>query len=439
MPLDDYQVACLRQALTRDENGNFPYSLVLWSDVKKSAKSTVAAAVALWLAWQTEWGSIKIVANDLKQADSRVAYYIRRAVELNPYMSQVVNIKPSGYRVELPNHCVIEAIPVDPKGEAGGNDDAVFYSELWAAQNKAAQRLWTESTLSPTKFGKSFRWVETYAGYSGEAPLLEKLYQEGVKEGRQFDWAGDFDPELEVYENKPARMFTLWNTVPRRPWHTSDYHAQESAVLTPVEFQRVHRNQWVSSVNVFVPAEWWHACRDNNIPILVHDQPMIMGVDAAVSGDCFAVVLVAGRGDGLNYDIRYARAWKPPKGGKIDFTEPESEIRRLIEEYNILEMAYDEFQLADLANRLKQEMLVHLRVFRQGAPRARADKQFYDMIRERRIHHDGEHDLSEHVINANAQTDGDNRLRIIKRSQELKIDLAVASSMALDRAVFWQL
>lgn len=440
--LGEYQKACIREALTRDENGNFPYSVIVWSDTKKSIKSTVAAAVLLWMAYQTPWGSMKIVANDLKQADSRVAYYARRAVELHPIMRETVKVKL--YNMELPNHCKVEAVPVDPKGEAGGNDDMVCYSELWAATNKAAQRMWTETTLSPTKMGKSFRWVETYAGFIGASPLLEQLYVEGVKNGTPAEFVDQFDPPLQAYVNKPARLFCLWNQHPRMPWQTASYYSQEEAVLQTSEFNRVHRNQWVNSQNAFVPPEWWYGCQEsetNKIPEISHETTScIIAIDAAVSGDTFGIVMVSGRGGGTMVDIRYVRGWKPPKSGKIDFSEPESEVRRLIDNYNVVEICYDPFQLEDMAGRLRTELVVHLHAFSQTTERAIADKRLQDLIRERRVCHRGEPELTEHVINADiATTAEENRLRIVKRAPYLKIDLCVALSMATNRAEYWKI
>lgn len=443
--LHPYQIACLREALRRDEKGDFVYSVIVWSDCKKSIKSTISAAVALWMAFQTPWGSVKIVANDLKQADSRAAYYARRAIELNPRLKEIARVKPSGYLIELPNHSRLEAIPVDPKGEAGGNDDAVIYSELWAADSKAAQRLWTETTLSPTKYGKSFRWVETYAGFSGESPILEQLYLSGVKEGERLN-LGDFSPELEVYANKAARLFCLWNTTPRLSWQTPEYYAQESATLTPNEFLRVHRNQWVSSVDKFVPDEWWRACQ-GAVPKWETNQVAVVAMDAAISGDCFAMVVVTcdGPNDNRRPCVQYARAWKPPKGGKLDFRGtpdepgPEIELRRILERYYVAEIAYDPYQLEDLASRLSSDLLGQFYAFSQGQERAVADKRLYDMIRDRRLVHNGDPVLAEHIQNANRKTEGDKMLRIVKRSENMKIDAAVALSMAVDRAMFWSI
>jgi phage terminase large subunit-like protein len=440
LQLGEYQKACLRQALSRDENGLFNYSLILWSDIKKSIKSTVAAAVALWMAWNTPWGSIKVIANDLKQADSRVAFYIRRCIELNRQMHDLCIVKPSGYTIKFPNNAMIEAIPVDPQGEAGGNDDMVIYSELWGAASKAIMKLWTETTLSPTKFGKSFRWIETYAGYVGEAPILEQLYETAVTNGADFPWVNDFDPPIEASEAKESRIFALWNTTPRLPWQTPEYYAQEVAVLSPIEFSRVHRNQWVTSENVFVPIEWWDACRDLDQPKMYKDQPVILAVDAAVSNDSFGIVAVTGRDDEAGtLDVRFAEAWKPPKHGKIDFTKPEAALRLLVQEWNVVEICYDEYQLADMANKFTKDMLAHMHPFNQQKPRLIADKQLQDMIRERRVKHNGSLLLRDHIFNANGRTEGEDKLRIVKRSHALKIDLAVCLSMASARARYWRL
>lgn len=116
--LEPYQQRVLREAFRRDEHGDFVYSLILWSDVKKSAKSTIAAGVVLWLAWHHSWETCRVVGNDLKQASSRTFYYIERALSLNERFKP--HVKARLYHIELDNNTALSAIPVDPGGEAGG-------------------------------------------------------------------------------------------------------------------------------------------------------------------------------------------------------------------------------------------------------------------------------------------------------------------------------
>ena len=430
-----YQKAVLREAYRRDEQGKFVYSVIVWSDIKKSAKSSIAAAVALERARNISWGSIKIVANDLKQADSRVAFYARRAVELNPALKDYVRHSPTTYRLEFPNRAKIEAIPVDPSGEAGGNDDLIIFSELWAAKNKAAKQMWTEMTLSPTKMGYSQRWVETYAGYSGESETLEQLYEQGTKHGRLLDLGV---PGLEVFANDAARLLCLWNTVPRCPWQTEEYYAQESAILVPEEFDRVHRNQWGSSSQRFISIEWWDAARAE-LPPIGRYQPMVVSLDAATSSDCFGSVGLTRTGDQLQ--VRFVRKWQP-SGTKLEFSNPhdpndpdtpEGVIRWLANTFNVVEFCYDEYQLHDLCSRLRRDGVGHFLPFSQGSDRLIADKALYDLIAHRAIIHDGNAELRDHLANANRKDDGA-KLRIIKRSETQKIDLAVCLSMAAHEA-----
>ena len=426
--LEPYQRAVIREALRRDDGGRFIYSTVLWGDLKKSAKSTIAAAIVLWLAWHHPWETCRIVANDLKQANSRTFYYLERALLLNKAFGPHVTTKT--YHVGLDNHTSIDAIPVDPKGEAGGGDLVTCFTELWAAKNEAAKTLWTETTLSPLKYGRSLRICETYAGYIGASPILEQLYETGVKGGQPVDVG---IPGLELTANSAARMLCLWNTQPRCSWQTPDYYAQEAATLAPNEFQRIHRNEWVSDVDSFVYEEWWDACF-GTFPDFGR-RPLVAACDAGVSDDCFAIV--AGHLiDNILYP-RFCHVWHAPPGGKIQYSDalnpnneetPEGYLRRLKREQHLVFITYDEYQLHDFMTRMEAVLGVACDVFSQGKDRAVADKELYDCIRDGRIVHDGNTDLSEHVKNANRRTDGD-KLRIVKRTQSKKIDAAVAMSM----------
>lgn len=300
-------------------------------------------------------------------------------------------------------------------------------------------------TLSPLLRGKSQRWIETYAGYEGESPLLESLYAQGVEDGRRLDLSYTAaDGRRHDLSDLPifaaGGILCLWNDAPRLPWQTDAYYASESRSLDPAEFQRIHRNQWVSSTDQFVPAEWWERCR-GTLPTITKHTPLILGVDAAVSGACVALVAVSGVGGRSDTAaVHYARKWDPPEGGTIDYQgtpqEPgvEREIRRLAAEYNVVEVRYDPYQLHDMATRLSKERVANMVQFTQGAPRERADKQLYDRIREGRIIHAGFPALDQHIANANRKlkgTETDNqKMRIVQRNERLYIDLAVSLSMA---------
>lgn len=427
LQLHPRQYDVLQAMAARDDDGNFIYSTWLYSAPKKSAKTTIGAGVALWQAWRVPDGEIYIIGNDLKQADNRMAQAIRYCVEHNPYMRARVKVTSSKYKIQLDNGTRIESIPVDPRGEAGMNPTGLFWTETWGAYGNAAEMLWSEATLSPTRSGQSFKFVESYAGYTGQSTILERLYKYVVKKGVLTDV-----PEL--YTN--GATIGYWCTERYLSWQQdAAYYTQQAAEKTPAEFDRQHENRWVDSLQLFVPAAWWTACR-GDVPALERGESLIIGLDAAVSGDCFAIVAVSRRGE-LVYP-RYVNVWYPPPGGKIDYGAeggPESEVRRLCRELPVAQVCYDPYQLHDMATRLTNEGVAWFEEFPQGQDRLMADKQLYDNIRDRNIIHAGETALAEHIGNAAAEIDkADAKLRIVKRDAALKIDAAVALSMASYRA-----
>jgi phage terminase large subunit-like protein len=435
--LYECQVRPLREARRKDpQTGRFNYSTVLWSWPKKSAKSTVIAAMVDYVCSTQPLSQVRLVANDLRQADSRVGMYLRESIRVQQKrfgLRQGDKIKPSGYRVEYENGSVVEMVPIDPQGEAGGNDNIIVYSELWGWKSRAHQNMWAEMTLSPTKFGNAQRWIDTYAGYYGESPILENLYEIGVKGGHQL-W-----DDLEVFVNEKARLLTVWVTQHLLPWQQGDageaYYRAEADTLTANEFLRMHKNYWISSAISFIEITWWDGCR-GDIPMIKKRQEIVIGVDAGVNSDCFALAAVTRSGEIL--EVRYARAWIPPKGGSILFSDPndkenletpEGEIRRLVKQYNVVKIVYDAYQLHDMMTRLRRENVVAVSEFSQGGDRMIADKHLYDVIKGRRIVHRGEPDLRQHIQNAN-RIDNAETLRIVKRNASDKVDLAVALSMA---------
>lgn len=444
--LEQYQEDVLREILTPDENGNYKYSIVVWSDVKKSHKSSIAAAVNLARATFADWGEFYIVANDLKQAFSRVSMYIRRAIDLNPAMRK--KYKSVGYRVEAPSRSFMESIPIDPGGEAGSNGDMVTFSELWAANQDAQQRMWTEMTIPPGKHGKAFRWVESYAGFLGESKLLYSLYELGVKQGELL-WPDrlyavtDGEPtQLELYVNRRAGMICLWNTQPRCPDQTKEYYASEEAILLPNEFLRVHRNQWVSATETFLPMAWYDACRRTEAEwpqINQKRHSMVIALDAGMTDDNFGLWMGCRHPEKPDEVVKIiSKKWVPPKGGKIDFQGtpenpgPELMVRQLCRDYNVVWITYDEHQLYDMMNRIRKDGLAIVKRFPQGDDRLISDSQLRTVVRERRYWHRGEPDEREHFQNADAKIGADDdKIRIVKRSDDAKIDLCVCASMGV--------
>ncbi len=419
--------------MTHRTDGMFNYSTWLWSQPKKSGKTTICAGLALWWAWQIPNGQVYVIGNDQKQADSRLFRVIEYAVKHHPVMKDHARVVR--YKIELSNGTVIEALPVDPTGEAGSNPTAIIYTEAWGFTGNKAELMWSEMALSPTRKGQSFILVESYAGHKGQSVILERLYNNVVDESNAID------PDHEIYAKPDDGIIAYWCTRRVMPWQNGpiadEYYRNERHHKLPSEYDRQHNNRWADSTNVFITQSQWDACL-GEMPEAVESRRWVIGVDAAVSGDCFAIVATTYY-EGKIYVPR-VWVWYPPEDGKIDFREPDKLLRDLIEQRKTDTIVYDPYQLEKLMADLRRDNLAWIIEFSQGADRLKSDKRLRDSISQELLVHNGDPLLTEHVLNADAKVDKDEtRLRIVKRQEKLKIDAAVALSMAAAIAERYQI
>ena len=175
-------------------------------------------------------------------------------------------------------------------------------------------------------------------------------------------------------------MYWDEGTIARRmPWQmgaaAAQYYAEQEKTLRPTQFRRLHLNEWSQGKEAFIPIEWWDACRED-VPELDPRTDLVLGVDGATSQDTFAVVGVTRHW--LRHDDVAVRLWGvwEPNGGKIDVQAVYDELDRLIRTYNVVQVAFDPYQLEFFMSSLKSRAPVWTRDFDQGADRNKADKRY---------------------------------------------------------------
>lgn len=238
-----------------------------------------------------------------------------------------------------------------------------------------------------------------------------------------------------------ARVVTLLTADNERAGNLEQGFTQKRRQsLTESEARVLLEAEWedIDTASRFLPSmTMWDACQEA-LPPLGPREPLVIALDAGVSNDSFGMVGVT-RHPLRRSDVapRFIQEWRPPAKGTLDFrgTEdlpgPEMVLRRLCANYNVVQVPYDPYQLVDMANRMSGEGVAWFRPFSQGADRLEADKQLLDLITQRRLAHDGNAALRTHIDNADRKPDPETRkLRIVKREGALKVDLAVALSMA---------
>jgi len=217
----------------------------------------------------------------------------------------------------------------------------------------------------------------------------------------------------------------------------------------------------------FLSPESWDACYDPRLPELLPGDPtpIVVVIDAAVTGDCCAVVAISRHPERHSeVAVRACRLWKPADfGGRIDLNVVERFIRLLckgacrsghpvsdpdpncglcrggdmsIRPHKVVCVVYDPYQMEQMSSRLKGK--IWMRPFPQGSDRLVADSLLHKLVLTRQLSHNGDPLLREHVLNARAklEKDEDSRMRIVKKAADRRVDLAVAMSMGVKVALY---
>lgn len=193
--------------------------------------------------------------------------------------------------------------------------------------------------------------------------------------------------------------------------------------------------------------ELWDRLVEPDLPVLTKREPIAIALDAGETSDSFALVGVGmhpkrTRGS-VRTAVRFAYEWKPEDyGGSLNFGEWDSPDRTLpiptlydlCKVYNVLQTVYDNHQLHQPVKSLEGRARTWFKKFNQQDDRLVADNDLRLVILNAGTSHNGTlANLRKHLANANRKTyesDGNGRkIRIVKRGS-LKVDLAVALSMA---------
>jgi phage terminase large subunit-like protein len=271
--------------------------------------------------------------------------------------------------------------------------------------------------------------------YDAMATTLPKVHNSqlivitnaGVGPGRSWQW--------DVREGIRTHGYFYTHGGTLASWIRPEDLARVEASVPAAIYARFYLNQWTQEIDTFVDISWFDACADPSLPPLDDRTFTVVALDAAISNDCFAIV-AATRAPASPQDsvaIRACRIWKPEP--IIDFEEPRAWLADFCSHHNVYSCVYDNWQLHYFAERFRQEHGVNMDAFSQMSDRSVADTQLLQLLRDKRLVHPGGvamAGLREHIGNAGLEVGlrEDTKGRLCKRSHNLKIDAAVAASMA---------
>lgn len=428
-PLLPHQRRVLDAAFAIGPDGRPRFQEVVYSTVKRSGKSTVAATVAAWAATQHGPGEVLVMGPDLDASRSRVFRILKQLFAGHPGLRAEV-VRQSGQEIELRNGALIRAIAVDAGGVAGSDLIASVLDEAWAFDSAAHAALFDETgPILSRPF--SMRFCTGYAGISSRPGIWRRLWDAALAGEQVCE-----DPPLFV--NEGAGLIGYIDTGPearRFPWQqgprAAKYYAAQAKTLSSGAYARLHLNQWADAEESFLSVEDLERITEPGLlpPLPGESPPLFCFLDGSISSDWTSLASVYWRDD-EHLVLGPCTTWKPSKARPILFAEVEAELLRWAEDYELEAVGFDPYQAVGLSQRLTEAGLPMVEVPQTAANQTAATSTLRHAITDRRLVLWPSEDVRRCLLNAVLEERGGS-LKLAKPSPGAKIDCAVALSFAV--------
>ena len=436
-----WQRELTKQLFAVKKDGTFRHRVGLVGLPRKNGKSAWLSAVALEsLVLGAQGGEIYSCAAEKEQAKI-VFNTAKEMVRLHPELSELLTV----YKDTIHNPktgSVYRALSADAFSKEGLNPTLVCFDELHAQPNRElfdVMSLAMGARIEPMLVAITTAGVKSDS--SGKDSICFSLYEYGKRVALgEVDDPTFFFAWWEANNDNDYRDPNAWKEA--NPGFDDIVAADDfaSAILrTPEsEFKTKRLNIWTSTSDTWLPHGMWDALAiEKEIPDGVD---VVLGFDGSFNGDCTAIVAVSVE---EVPHIMPVAVWEKPDEAdaswQVPVLEVEDAIRKAATRWQVLEIACDPYRWARTFQVLEDEGLPVV-TFPQTASRMTpATTRFFEAVVNKNITQNGDAQLARHIGNAQLRTDNrGSRLAKEAKGSKRRIDLAVSSVMALERASWWQ-
>ena len=467
--LIDWQEQIIRDLFgTLKPNGYRQFNTAYIEIPKKQGKSELAAAVALLLTCGDgeERAEVYGCAADRQQA-AIVFDVAADMVRMCPALSKRVKILASQKRlIYTPTNSFYQVLSAEAYSKHGFNIHGVVFDELHTQPNRKLFDVMTKGSgdarMQPLYFLITTAGTDTHS-ICYETHQKAKDIIEGRKIDPTFypviygadesdDWT---DPKVWKKAN-PSLDITVGIDKVKA--------ACESAKQNPGEenaFRQLRLNQWVKQAVRWMPMEKWDKCAFSVDEDELEGRVCYGGLDLSSTTDITAFVLVFPpldeedkyiilpyfwipednltlrvNRDHVPYDVWERQGYlQTTEGNVVHYGFIEQFIERLGERFNIREIAFDRWGAVQMVQNL-EGMGFTVVPFGQGfKDMSPPTKELMKLVLEQKIAHGGHPVLRWNMDNIYIRTDPAGNIKADKEKSTEKIDGAVATIMALDRAI----
>lgn len=453
---------------TVKENGYRQYNTAYVEIPKKNGKSELAAGIALYMTCgDGEWGAeVYGCASDRQQASivfDVAVDMVDQCPALKKRIKPVMSVKRLVYK---PTNSFYQVLSAEAYTKHGLNVHAVIFDELHAQPNRDLFDVMTKGSGDART--QPLFFLITTAGTDRNSVCFEQHQKaEDIILGRKIN--PTFYPVIYgASEDADWSSEQIWHQANPSLGHTIDVEKVRNAWLSakdnPAEenlFRQLRLNQWVKQSTRWMPMDKWDLC---NYPVDVDSlkgRECYGGLDLSSSIDITAFVLVFPprsedenymvlpffwipeenmrirvRRDHVPYDVWAQQGFlETTEGNVIHYGFIEKYIDDLGKQFHIKEIAFDRWGAVQMVQNLEGlgfTVVPFGQGFRDMSP---PSKRLMELVLEKRFSHGGHPVLRWMMDNIFIRQDPAGNIKPDKEKSSEKIDGAVATVMALDRAI----
>ena len=435
---------------------------------KKNGKSELAAAVALLLCCGDGEQRAEIYGCAADRGQATIVFDVAAdMVRMCPALNKRCKILASQKRIiYTPTNSFYQVLSAEAYSKHGFNIHGVVFDELHTQPNRKLFDVMTKGSgdarMQPLYFLITTAVTDTnsicYETHQKAVDILEgrkvdpTFYPVIYGAGQEEDWT---DPKVWKKAN-PSLGETIGMDKVKA--------ACDSARQNPGEensFRQLRLNQWVKQAVRWMPMEKWDACAFPVNPEELEGRVCYGGLDLSSTSDLTAFVLVFPpeddeepyyilpyfwlpeetlpvrvNRDHVPYDVWERQGFiQTTEGNVVHYGYIEKYIERLGEKYNIREIAFDRWGAVQMVQNLEEMGFTVVPMGQGFASMSPPTKELMKLTLEKKLAHGGHPVLRWNMDNIFIRTDPAGNIKADKAKSTEKIDGAVATIMALDRAI----
>lgn len=441
------------------DTGLRQYRTVFIAVPRKNGKSTMAAAIGIYMTFADSERGSEIISAAGDRAQAGIVFDIAKQMILNnPELSKRANVFRNSITNEAKGN-FYKAISSDSKTKHGLNCNCVVFDELHTQPNRD---LWDTLLTSTGARRQPMTIAITTSGYDRQTICYE-IYEYAKKiKDKILEDTSFYSAIFEAEDTDDIQDPKVWKKA--NPNYEislrKEYMERESqrAIDTPSylnTFKRLHLNIWTDSLTAWIGTKEWELCKGPIDMKKLKGKKCWAGLDLASTRDISALVLLFKEDEKFlvvpYFFVPKENAKKRSEKDKVDYvtwinqgyiigTEGDvadydfikHKIVELKNEYDIQAICYDRWNASQLVIDLQDKEGVEMDGFGQGYKSMSAPtKEFEKLILGKQIQHDGNPVMNWMLSNVAIMEDPAGNIKCAKNKSKEKIDGIISIIMAL--------